>query len=55
MAKKYGPKMSDPRIKRSKERRGCGPLGRYIKHQKGLFTTKKPYSVSEQLALRDVK
>ena len=27
--KRYGPKMSDPRIKASKEHRNCGPLGRY--------------------------
>lgn len=25
--KRYGPKMANPRIKKSKEKRQCGPLG----------------------------
>jgi hypothetical protein len=32
--KTYGRKMSNPRIKASKEHRNCGPIGRYIQYQK---------------------
>ena len=35
-SKRYGPKMSNPRIRASKEHRNCGPLGRYIQYQKWL-------------------
>jgi hypothetical protein len=31
--KKYGPKMADPRFGRSKEKRNCGPLGRYVRYK----------------------
>lgn len=49
--KKYGPKMANPRIRRSKERRGCGPLGRYIKYQKGEFVSVLPWSRAKNMSL----
>ena len=39
--KRYGPKMSNPRITISKERRNCGPLGRYIQWKRWLEDSKK--------------
>ncbi len=39
--KKYGPKMSNPRIGKSKEKRGCGPLGRYYKYKLWMSNPEK--------------
>ena len=39
--KRYGPKMSNPRIKLSKERRNCGPLGRYIQWKRWMEDPRK--------------
>ena len=39
--KRYGSKMANPRITVSKERRNCGPLGRYIQWKRWLEDPKK--------------
>ena len=39
--KRYGPKMANPRITISKERRNCGPLGRYIQYKRWLEDSKR--------------
>ena len=36
--------MADPRFTKSKENRNCGPLGRYIRQEKGEFVTKKSWT-----------
>ena len=41
--KTYGPKMPDPRFTKSKEDRSCGPLGRFIRAERGEFVSLKPY------------
>jgi hypothetical protein len=35
--------MADPRFTKSKEDRSCGPLGRFIRSEKGEFVSLKPY------------
>jgi hypothetical protein len=55
--KKYGKKMSNPRIARSKEHRSCGPLGRFLKGIKPVYKivpiirTKKRFQVSREALL----
>lgn len=46
--KPYGPKMSNPRIRRSKERRQCGPYGYYhwCSENHVRFTTRAAYIVA---------
>ena len=39
--KRYGLKMANPRIVRSKEQRNCGPLGRYIQYKRWLEDPRK--------------
>jgi hypothetical protein len=40
--KKYGAKMKSPRIRESKEKRSCGPLGYFLRAKKigKVFTTR---------------
>jgi len=53
-SKRFGPKMANPRIKQSKEHRGCGPLGyaHRAQEKKCYFVTRAQWIANPRFALR---